>query len=78
VKAEFGRILEERKAVNSVSEKFSDIEDKVLEWAARSNSRNVKLQMAEMESMLLEEPTKKAGIERNTWYVSICMLTCVY
>ncbi len=31
MKAEFGRILEEPKAVHNVAEKFSNIEDKVLE-----------------------------------------------
>ena len=69
MKAEFGRILEEEKAVSNVASKFNAIEPNVLEWAAHSNSRNIKLLIAEMRSKLLEEPSQKAGREKYSIYL---------
>ena len=69
MKAEFGRILEEEKAVANVASKFNAIEPNMLERAAHSNSRNIKLLKAEMRSKLLEEPSKKAGREKYGIYL---------
>ena len=61
MKAEFGRILEDEKAVCNMTDKIQAIKPKVLEWAACSNSRDTKLLVAEMKSKLLEEPSKTEG-----------------
>ena len=37
---------------------------KVLEWAARSNSGDIKLLVAEIKSKLLQEPSKTEGREK--------------
>lgn len=63
VKAEFGRILSNPKAVRNVADNYHNIEEKVLEWAGRSTNRNVQLLVSEMQTMLLEEPNTKAGRE---------------
>ena len=61
--------MEEEKAVSNVASKLNAIEPNVLEWAAHSNSRNIKLLIAEMRSKPLEEPSKKAGREKYSIYL---------
>lgn len=58
-----------------MADKYNDIEAKVLEWAGRKcTNRNIKLQVSEMQTMLLEEPNKKAGRETYATFAAFSLL----
>lgn len=62
VKAEFGRILADKKKVKDMVENFKELQKKLITWACGSSKKSFVALVSSMNRALREDPDKENGM----------------